>query len=738
MAHSVIKEIAGRKLSIETGRLANQAGGSVLLTYGETTILVAATAAGTPREGVDFLPLTVDYEERSYAAGKIPGSFFRREGRPSQEATLTARLTDRCLRPLFPKNFHNEIQVIVTVLSADQENDPDLLSIIGSSCALGLSNIPFDGPVSATRIGYIGDSIVVNPTFEDLKESKLDLVVAGTEESVVMVESGSDEISEEIILDAVRVGQENNREIISLQKEIIQIAAKEKMDIAGQGAINTDLMDSMKAYLGGRISDTVFTGTEKGERDGDLDNLKDEVRVNFAEEYDSEEISSIFESLVKKEVRSRILDKGERTDGRGLTEIRSITCDTSLIPRVHGSGLFNRGQTQIMTVLTLGSMADQQKLDTISPAESKRFMHHYNFPPYSVGEVRRVGNPGRREIGHGALAERAIAPVIPDAEEFPYTIRLVSEAFGSNGSTSMGSVCGSTLALMDAGVPIKAPVAGVAMGLVMDEDGRYAILTDIQGVEDFLGDMDFKVAGTANGVNALQMDIKIKGITPKVMEEALNQAKQARFVVLEKIQDTLDGPRADLSPHAPRMIRLTIPVDKIGTVIGPGGKTIRSIIEDTKASIDVENDGTVIVGSTDADAANKAIARIEDLTREVEIGGIYTGKVTRIMTFGAFVEVLPGKDALVHISELSEERVQSVEDVLEVGEEVTVLVTEKDPMGRLNASRKALLRTDGEAGSNESPRPPSGDSGNRSRFDRRPGGSSGSNRRGRFPGRGRG
>ena len=738
MAHSVIKEIAGRKLSIETGRLANQAGGSVLLTYGETTILVAATAAGTPREGVDFLPLTVDYEERSYAAGKIPGSFFRREGRPSQEATLTARLTDRCLRPLFPKNFHNEIQVIVTVLSADQENDPDLLSIIGSSCALGLSNIPFDGPVSATRIGYIGDSIVVNPTFEDLKESKLDLVVAGTEESVVMVESGSDEISEEIILDAVRVGQENNREIISLQKEIIQIAAKEKMDIAGQGAINTDLMDSMKAYLGGRISDTVFTGTEKGERDGDLDNLKDEVRVNFAEEYDSEEISSIFESLVKKEVRSRILDKGERTDGRGLTEIRSITCDTSLIPRVHGSGLFNRGQTQIMTVLTLGSMADQQKLDTISPAESKRFMHHYNFPPYSVGEVRRVGNPGRREIGHGALAERAIAPVIPDAEEFPYTIRLVSEAFGSNGSTSMGSVCGSTLALMDAGVPIKAPVAGVAMGLVMDEDGKYAILTDIQGVEDFLGDMDFKVAGTANGVNALQMDIKIKGITPKVMEEALNQAKQARFVVLEKIQNTLDGPRADLSPHAPRMIRLTIPVDKIGTVIGPGGKTIRSIIEDTKASIDVENDGTVIVGSTDADAANKAIARIEDLTREVEIGGIYTGKVTRIMTFGAFVEVLPGKDALVHISELSEERVQSVEDVLEVGEEVTVLVTEKDPMGRLNASRKALLRTDGEAGSNESPRPPSGDSGNRSRFDRRSGGSSGSNRRGRFPGRGRG
>ncbi|MCH2524780.1 MAG: polyribonucleotide nucleotidyltransferase [Dehalococcoidia bacterium] len=738
MAHSVIKEIAGRKLSIETGRLANQAGGSVLLTYGETTILVAATAAGTPREGVDFLPLTVDYEERSYAAGKIPGSFFRREGRPSQEATLTARLTDRCLRPLFPKNFHNEIQVIVTVLSADQENDPDLLSIIGSSCALGLSNIPFDGPVSATRIGYIGDSIVVNPTFEDLKESKLDLVVAGTEESVVMVESGSDEISEEIILDAVRVGQENNREIISLQKEIIQIAAKEKMDIAGQGAINTDLMDSMKAYLGGRISDTVFTGTEKGERDGDLDNLKDEVRVNFAEEYDSEEISSIFESLVKKEVRSRILDKGERTDGRGLTEIRSITCDTSLIPRVHGSGLFNRGQTQIMTVLTLGSMADQQKLDTISPAESKRFMHHYNFPPYSVGEVRRVGNPGRREIGHGALAERAIAPVIPDAEEFPYTIRLVSEAFGSNGSTSMGSVCGSTLALMDAGVPIKAPVAGVAMGLVMDEDGKYAILTDIQGVEDFLGDMDFKVAGTANGVNALQMDIKIKGITPKVMEEALNQAKQARFVVLEKIQNTLDGPRADLSPHAPRMIRLTIPVDKIGTVIGPGGKTIRSIIEDTKASIDVENDGTVIVGSTDADAANKAIARIEDLTREVEIGGIYTGKVTRIMTFGAFVEVLPGKDALVHISELSEERVQSVEDVLEVGEEVTVLVTEKDPMGRLNASRKALLRTDGEAGSNESPSPPSGDSGNRSRFDRRSGGSSGSNRRGRFPGRGRG
>jgi polyribonucleotide nucleotidyltransferase len=736
MAHSVIRDIAGRKLVIETGKLANQAGGSVLVTYGETVVLVAATAASVARDGIDFLPLTVDYEERSYAAGKIPGSFFRREGRPSQEATLTARLTDRCLRPLFPKNFHNEIQVIVTVLSADQENDPDLLSIIGASAALSLSDIPFDGPVSATRVGCIDGKIIVNPTFEQLKDSKLDLVVAGTQESVVMVEAGSDEISEELILEAVNIGQENNREILELQKEIISIAAKEKMDISADININTELSDKTAASLGDRLYSTIFSGVEKGERDGALDVLKEEVQLSLADDYPLAEVSAIFESLVKKEVRRGILDNGERTDGRGLTEIRPMSCETSVIPRVHGSGLFNRGKTQIMTVLTLGSMTDQQKLDTISPAESKRFMHHYNFPPYSVGEVRRVGNPGRREIGHGALAERAIAPVIPDSDQFPYTIRLVSEAFSSNGSTSMGSVCGSTLALMDAGVPIKAAVAGIAMGLVMGEEGRYAILTDIQGIEDFLGDMDFKVAGTANGINALQMDIKVKGITPQIMGEALNQAKDARLIVLNKINETIEAPRSDLSPHAPRMIRITIPVDKIGTVIGPGGKTIRSIIEDTKASIDVENDGTVIVGSSDSEAANKAIARIEDLTREVEIGGIYTGKVTRIMNFGAFVEVLPGKDALVHISELSEERVQSVEDVVSVGDEVTVMVTEKDGMGRLNASLKALRATGSNDGGPERTDREQGAGGDKPEWNRRSDPPS-SGPRGRFPGRNR-
>ncbi|MBI4282066.1 MAG: polyribonucleotide nucleotidyltransferase [Chloroflexi bacterium] len=711
--HTVSKEIAGRKLTIETGKLANQAGGSVTVRYGDSMLLVTACAAPSAREGIDFLPLTIDYEERLYAAGKIPGSFFRREGRPTEVGTLAARLTDRPLRPLFPKGLHNEIQVIVTVLSADQENDPDILGIIGASSALCLSPIPFDGPVSATRLGYLNGEIIVNPTFAQLGESKLDLVVAGTRDAIAMVEAGANEVIEEVIIEAVKRGQEVNQQIIELQQELIALAAKPKMPLPPDGHAQEELMKKVASFLGDRLHSTIFTNREKGERDSALDDLSANVAAQMGEGYSSQQVKEAFEALTKREVRSGIVHGGRRPDGRQPKEVRPISCEVSILPRTHGSGLFTRGQTQVLTIATLGSMSETQKLDTINPEESKRYLHHYNFPPYSVGEVRRVGGPGRREIGHGALAERALLPVIPNEDEFPYTIRLVSESLSSNGSTSMGSVCGSTLALMDAGVPLKAPVAGIAMGLVMTEEGRHVVLTDIQGVEDALGDMDFKVAGSAQGVTALQMDIKIKGITYAIMEEALRQAREARLFVLERIKATMAQPRSELSPYAPRMIRLTIPVDKIGTVIGPGGKTIRSIIEDTKTTINVENDGTVTVGSVNQDAARRAVERIEMLTREAEVGGIYTGKVVRLMNFGAFVEILPGKDGLVHISELSNERVASVEDVVKVGDEITVMVKEIDSMGRINLSRRALLEQ--PAGDKE---PRTGGAEERPRYDR--------------------
>ncbi|MDP6495101.1 MAG: polyribonucleotide nucleotidyltransferase, partial [Dehalococcoidia bacterium] len=554
--------------------------------------------------------------------------------------------------------------------------------IIGASSALCLSDIPFDGPVSATRLGYVDDEIVVNPTFAQLDESKLDLVVAGTKDAIAMVEAGATEVSEEVIIEAVKHGQEVNQQIIGLQQELIDLAAKPKMTLALDGQVEHELVEKVASVTGDRLLSTVFTDREKGERDGALDKLSTEVAAQLGEDYSPQSVKAAFEALVKREVRSGIVHRGKRPDGRQPKEIRPINCETSILPRTHGTGLFARGQTQVLTIATLGSMAEVQKLDTINPEVSKRYMHHYNFPPYSVGEVRRVGGPGRREIGHGALAERALLPVLPNEEDFPYTIRLVSESLGSNGSTSMASVCGSTLALMDAGVPLKAPVAGIAMGLVMTEDDKYVILTDIQGVEDALGDMDFKVAGTAQGITALQMDIKIRGITYAIMEEALRQAREARMFVLEQIGATLAAPRLELSPYAPRMLRISIPVDKIGAVIGPGGKTIRSIIEDTKATINVDNDGTVTIGSVSQEAAQTAVARIEALTKEAEVGAIYTGKVVRLMNFGAFVEILPGKDGLVHISELSNERVESVEDVVNVGDEITVMVREIDSMGR--------------------------------------------------------
>lgn len=691
MPHSVSRDIAGRTLTIETGKLANQAGGSVTVRYGDSLLLVTACAAPKAREGLDFFPLTIDYEERLYAAGKIPGSFFRREGRPTEAATLAARLTDRPLRPLFPKGFRNETQVVITVLAVDQENDPDILGIIGASCALGISEIPFDGPVSATRVGYVDGEVMINPTFAQIELSDLDMVVAGTREAIAMVEAGAKVVSEELVVEAVRRAQEINTQIIELQDELISLTGKTKMPLPEGIQINDDLMERVESMGSERIKPIVFAGKEKGERDGGLDILRDELIGELSEDFSSEEIKEAFEALLKHEVRNGIVQDLRRPDGRGPKEIRPIECEVGYLPRVHGSGIFNRGQTQILSIVTLGSLDQKARLDTIGPEESKRFLHHYNFPPYSVGEARRMGGPGRREVGHGALAERALLPVVPSEEEFPYTIRLVSEALSSNGSTSMGSVCGSTLAMMDAGIPVTAPVAGIAMGLVMVDDGRYVILTDIQGVEDHLGDMDFKVAGTPEGITALQMDIKVKGITYEIMEEALAQAKEARMSILDKIQATLPTPRADLSPNAPRMIRLSIPVEKIGAVIGPGGKMIRSIIEDTKTTISVDNDGTVTIGSVSGEAAQKAVERIELLTKEAEVGGIYTGKVTRLMNFGAFVEILPGKDGLVHISELSEEHVASVEDVVSVGDEITVMVKEIDGMGRINLSRRALL-----------------------------------------------
>ncbi|MBF8266957.1 MAG: polyribonucleotide nucleotidyltransferase [Dehalococcoidia bacterium] len=691
MSYAVSMEVAGRTLTIETGKLANQANGSVTVRYGDTLLLVTACVAPTAREGVDFLPLTIDYEERLYAAGKIPGSFFRREGRPSQEGTLAARLTDRPLRPLFPKGFRNEIQVVITVLSADQENDPDILGIIGASSALCLSDIPFEGPVGATRLGYVDGAFVVNPTFPQLGNSKLDLVVAGTRDAIAMVEAGASEVSEEIVLEALRRGQEINQEIISLQEELIGLAGKPKTAFTVNGQADEGILSKVASLLGDRLYPAIFTHREKGEEDDTMRALRAEVTDRLGRDHPPKEVAAAFETLVKKELRSRIVQGSLRPDGRRPTEIRPISCEVSILPRAHGSGLFTRGMTQVITIATLGSMAETQKLDTIGPEETRRYMHHYNFPGYSVGEVRRTGGPGRREIGHGALAERALLPVVPGEAEFPYTIRLVSEVIGSNGSTSMASICGSSLALMDAGVPIRAPVAGVAMGLVMVEGGQYVVLTDIQGVEDALGDMDFKVAGTTQGITALQMDIKVKGITYRIMEEALRQALEARLFVLGKIRDTMAQPRPDLSPYAPRMLRITIPVGKIGAVIGPGGKTIRSIIEETKTTINVDNDGTVTIGSTSPEAAKRAVERIEMLTREAVVGAIYTGKVVRLMNFGAFVEILPGKDGLVHISEISEERVGAVEDVVKVGDEITVMVTEIDAMGRINLSRRAAL-----------------------------------------------
>jgi polyribonucleotide nucleotidyltransferase len=684
-------EIGGRNLVIETGRFAEQAEAAVNVRYGDTVVLVTVCLSEKPREGVDFLPLTIDYEERLYAAGKIPGGFIRREGRPSQEATLASRLTDRPLRPLLPKEWHNDIQVVITVLSADQENDPDILAVIGSSAVLSMSQVPFAGPVSAVRIGYINDQLVLNPTLVQLEDSLIDLVVGSTKEAIVMVEAGAKEASEDIIARAIRFGHEANQDIIRLQERLQQAYGAPKVEVP-VSKINPDIVSAVSAVVSEKFA-PALASSEKSQREQALSGLKKEL-VERLGEFPEEDVLSAFEDRVRSEIRSSILERGQRIGGRSFTEVRPISCEVGLLPRTHGSALFTRGQTQVLTITTLGSTRKEQQLDGLGIEETKRFIHHYNFPPFSTGEVQRIGTPGRREIGHGALVERSLEPVLPRDEDFSYTIRLVSEVLSSSGSTSMASVCASSLSLMDAGIPIKKAVAGIAMGLVTDAKGNFAILTDIEGIEDNYGDMDFKVAGTADGITGLQMDTKLKGLSMEIIEKTLKQAKEARLSILDVMNQTINISRSELSRYAPRMYKMTVPTDKIGSVIGQGGKTIRSIIDETKTTIDIQDDGTVLIGSPDEAAARKAIEIIEGLTREAEVGAIYTGKVTRLMNFGAFVEILPGKEGLVHISELADYRVANVEDVVKVGDEIMVKVIEIDNQGRVNLSRRAVLNPD--------------------------------------------
>ena len=687
-------EVGGRTLVIETGRLAKQANGSVLVRYGDTAVLVTAVMSREPREGIDFFPLLVDYEERMYAVGRIPRVWLRREGRPSEAATLAARMIDRPLRPLFPEGFRNDVQIVATVMSVEQDNAPDVTALIGASAALTISDIPFLGPVGAVRVGRVDGQFVINPTVEQMERSELDLVVAGTKDAVMMVEAGAKELPESVMLDAIMFGHEEVKRIVALQEEMRAAVGKPKAEVKLH-----EPDPDVAAWVRERAADAIKEAVRspiKQEREENVRRLKEQIVQSFQEEWGEQaaehvkDVEAVFDKLLKEQVRHMIVVEGERVDGRKHDEIRPIWCETSVLPRTHGSAIFTRGQTQVLSVCTLGLKGDEQLLDDLGDEDRKRYIHHYNFPGYSVGEVRPMRSPGRREIGHGHLAERALLPVIPPEEEFPYTIRVVSEVLESNGSSSMASTCGSTLALMDAGVPIRKPVAGVAMGLVQYESG-FAILTDIQGIEDALGDMDFKVAGTADGVTALQMDIKIKGVTREILAKAFEQARAGRLYILERMLQVLDKPRPQLSPYAPRIITMTIPVEKIREVIGPGGRTINKIIADTGVQIDIEDDGRVYIASTDPEAGQKAKKLIEAIVKDVEVGEYYTGTVTRIMNFGAFVEIAPGKEGLIHISQLAPYRVTQVEDVVNVGDEVRVKVVEIDSFGRINLSRKDAL-----------------------------------------------
>jgi polyribonucleotide nucleotidyltransferase len=708
--HEVTAEIGGRTITISTGKLAGQAGGAVTVALGDALVFASATMSSTQREGTDFFPLTVDFEERMYAGGRIPGSFFRREGRPSTEAILTARLIDRPLRPLFDSSMRNDVQVIVYAFSADLENPLDVLAINAASAAMIISDIPWDGPVGAVRVGYVNGEFIANPTFEQIDDSELDLRLAATSDAILMVEAGANEVSEELMVDALDFGHKAIQPLIEAQRELAAKAGKAKREVKTY-PVDADLIQRITQRMGPEIEELMSQPYMKTNLYGGMDEIEEKAIAEFAGENEEMKpgVKNAFHDAMRQVVRDRILNQGIRPDGRKPDQIRDIWCEVGLSPRAHGSGLFTRGETQILTLATLGTPKESQELDNLSPTERKRYMHHYNFPPFSTGEAKPLRGSSRREIGHGALAERALMPVIPPESEFPYTLRLVSEALSSNGSTSMGSVCGSTLALMDTGVPIKAPVAGAAMGLIKEGD-RYVVLSDILGTEDHLGDMDFKVAGTDEGITALQMDIKISGITTQIMREALAQAKIARKHILGKMLEAISAPRPELKPHVPRITTIKIPVEKIGAIIGPGGKIIRALQEETKTKIDIDDDGTVFIAATNAEQEAAVREKILLLTEAAEVGRIYTGRVVRTTDFGAFIQILPNIDGMVHISQLDTERVNSVEDVVQVGDEVTVMVTAIDENGKIRLSRQAVLEgwTPEEALERDQPRRSSG------------------------------
>lgn len=687
--------IGGKLLELEIGKVCEMANGQVMVKYGDTVVNVTAVMSKEPRPDIDFFPLSCDYEEKMYAAGKIPGGFIKREGRPSEKAILNSRLMDRPLRPLFPKGFFNDVQVVATVMCMDNDAPSEIAAMIGSSVALSISDIPWDGPTGSVLIGRVDGQFIVNPSLAQREASDMHLVVSGTKEAIMMVEAGANEVPEEDILDAIMFAHEEIKKIVAFIEDIVAEVGKPKKEL-DLYVVPEEIDTAVRAYAETKMRAAIQT-YDKMERLDNMDAVEADTKEHFEEIYpeNGKDVDNVLYAITKEQVRSMILDDGVRPDNRKLDEIRPIWVDTGLLPRTHGSGLFKRGQTQVMSIATLGAMGEAQTIDGITEQTEKRYMHHYNFPPYSVGEARPMRSPGRREIGHGALAERALIPVLPSVEEFPYAIRVVSEVLSSNGSTSQASVCGSCLALMDAGVPIKAPVAGIAMGLIerVEEDGssKMAILSDIQGMEDFLGDMDFKVAGTAKGVTAIQMDIKVHGLSKKVLQDALAQAYEGRMHIMKEMLDELPEPRKELSPYAPRIISMQIDPDKIRTVIGPGGKTINKIIADTGVKIDIDDTGLVYIAAPDMESAHAGVHEIELLTKDVEVGEIYEGTVTRLMNFGAFIEILPGKEGLLHISKMAKHRVEKVEDEMNIGDKVKVKVTEIDSQNRINLSRKELL-----------------------------------------------